>query len=289
MRKFIITTDNMSDLPESFINENNIGQMSLSYILDGETYNKDNSLSESEFYDRMRKGSMPITSQINPEAARIELEKYLKEGYDIIHVAFSSALSGSCNSVNIAAKELAEEYPEAKIVVIDSLLASLGQGLLVCKLVEMKKEKKSFEELVKWATDNREHICSYFTVDDLFHLFRGGRVSKATAIIGSIINIKPVLHIDKEGKLISIGKARGRKKSLLTLIDKMDEKMGRYKEDNKTIFISHGDCLQDAQFVQQTIKERYAIESFIVSYVGPVIGAHSGPGTLALFFMGEER
>jgi EDD domain protein, DegV family len=289
MRKFIITTDNMSDLPEPFINENNIGQMSLSYILDGETYNKDNSLSESEFYDRMRKGSMPITSQINPEAARIELEKYLKEGYDIIHVAFSSALSGSCNSVNIAAKELAEEYPEAKIVVIDSLLASLGQGLLVCKLVEMKKEKKSFEELVKWATDNREHICSYFTVDDLFHLFRGGRVSKATAIIGSIINIKPVLHIDKEGKLISIGKARGRKKSLLTLIDKMDEKMGRYKEDNKTIFISHGDCLQDAQFVQQTIKERYAIESFIVSYVGPVIGAHSGPGTLALFFMGEER
>ena len=289
MREFIITTDNMSDLPSEYITANNIGLMSLSYILEGETYNKENSLSDSEFYDKMRKGSMPITSQINPDTARIELEKYLKEGYDILHIAFSSGLSGSYNSVNIAATELAEEYPEAKIIVIDSLLASLGQGLLVCKVVEMKKEKKSLEEIAKWVMDNRIHICSYFTVDDLFHLFRGGRVSKATAIIGSIVNIKPILKVNEEGKLINIGKARGRKKSLLTLVDKMEENMGSYKEANTTIFISHGDCLEDAQFVQQKVKERYGVESFIISYVGPVIGAHSGPGTLALFFMGEER
>jgi len=289
MREFVITTDNMADLPDEYVEQNNIGLLSLSYLMEGVTYDKFHDLPYKEFYDKMRKGSMPITSQINPEVAKGTFGAYVDEGYDVLHIAFSSGLSGSYNSAKVAALELEEENPGCRVVVIDSLLASLGQGLMVDKMVQMKKAGKSLDELAKWAADNISHVCSYFTVDDLFHLFRGGRVSRATAFIGSIANIKPILYIDREGKLINIGKIRGRKKSLVTLVDYMEKKMGSYRDKNDTIFISHGDCIEDAEYVKKMIKERLGFEVFIISHVGPTIGSHSGPGTLALFFMGEEK
>ena len=232
---------------------------------------------------------MPTTAQVNPEDARALIEPYLKAGKDVLHIAFSSGLSGSYNSARIAGEELQEEYPDRKIVVIDSLAASLGQGLLVYLAQKKKEEGKTMDEVAQWVMEHRLNMVHTFTVDDLNHLYRGGRVSKTTAVVGGVLNIKPVLHVDDEGKLIPVGKVRGRKKSLLALVDMMEEKLGSYKNSCDTIFISHGDCEQDAQFVVDKIKEKYPIQTVLMNHVGATIGAHSGPGTVALFFVGENR
>ena len=239
----------------------------------------------------MRDGSMPTTSQVNPEQAKAAFTACLKEGKDVLYIAFSSGLSGTCGSGMVAAQEIQEEgeYPERKIVVIDSLSASLGEGLLVHKAVMLKEAGKSMEEVADWVENNKLHLCHNFTVDDLFHLHRGGRVSKATAILGTMINIKPVLHVDDEGHLIAIGKVRGRKKSLSALVDRMAEQIKGYEDQNDVVFISHGDCMEDAEYVKKLVQERFGIEKFIINHVGPTIGAHSGPGTVALFFMGNPR
>lgn len=289
MNDYVITTDNNSDLPESYCKEHQVGCVYLSYTLEGVTYTHDNFLPEDEFYKKMTEGSMPTTAQVNPDDAREMMEPYLKEGKDILHIAFSSGLSGSYNSCRLTAEELEEEYPQRKIIVIDSLCASLGQGLLIHQAILMKEAGKSMEEVARWVTDHRKNLIHLFTVDDLNHLFRGGRVSRTTAIVGGMLNIKPVLHVDDEGKLVAIGKVRGRKKSLVELADLMDKKLGSYKESCNTVFISHGDCLEDAQFLAKRIKEKYAIDTLLINYVGATIGAHSGPGTIALFFLGDER
>ena len=237
----------------------------------------------------MRTGSMPTTSQVNPQSARALFEPYLKDGKDILHIAFSSGLSGTFNSCRIAAEELKEEYPKRRILVIDSLSASLGQGLLVY-LAQNKKEKGSdIDEVAEWVETHKKNIVHLFTVDDLDHLYRGGRVSRTTAVLGGMLNIKPILHVDDEGKLIPIGKVRGRKKSLLELADLMDRKIGSYAKSCNTIFISHGDCREDAEFLAKKIKEKYKITTELINDVGAVIGAHSGPGTMALFFLGDVR
>lgn len=287
MSQFIITTDTTADLPKEYLEKHGIGLMSLSYIMEGTTYDWENPLPEAEFYAKMRAGSMPTTSQVNPDGAKAVFLKYVEQGLDVLHIAFSSGLSGSCNSARIAAEELMEEYPERKVVVVDSLAASLGEGLLVHKLVQMKEAGKGLEELAKWAEDNKLHMCHNFTVDDLFHLHRGGRVSKATAILGTMINIKPVLHVDDEGHLIAVGKVRGRRKSLNALVDRMEEQVKGFEND--TVFISHGDCLEDAQYVAEQVTKRFGITDIMIHYVGPTIGAHSGPGTVALFFVGQPR
>lgn len=287
MSDFVITTDNTADLPDSYISENGLDLLFLSYTIDGETYERDTQLSAAEFYKRMRNGSMPTTAQINPNMAREIFTRYLVQGKDILHIAFSSGLSGSYNSCRIAAEELEEEYPDRKIVVVDSLCASLGEGLLVHKAVCQKKEGKSLEEIADWLENNKLHLCHNFTVDDLNHLYRGGRVSKAAAVFGTMVNIKPVLHVDNEGHLVPLSKVRGRKKSLTALVDNMEKQMGKFEND--VVFISHGDCLADAQFVSRLVKERFGIQSFLLNTVGPTIGAHSGPGTVALFFMGDYR
>lgn len=289
MNDYVITTDNNSDLPESYCKEHQVGCVYLSYTLEGVTYTHDNFLPEDEFYKKMTEGSMPTTAQVNPDDARAMMEPYLKEGKDILHIAFSSGLSGSYNSCRLTAEELEEEYPQRKIIVIDSLCASLGQGLLIHQAILMKEAGKSMEEVARWVTDHRKNLVHLFTVDDLNHLFRGGRVSRTTAIVGGMLNIKPVLHVDDEGKLVAIGKVRGRKKSLVELADLMDKKLGSYKESCNTVFISHGDCLEDARFLAKRIKEKYAIDTLLINYVGATIGAHSGPGTIALFFLGDER
>ena len=257
--------------------------------MDGKNYTHGNFLPDHEFYEAMRKGSLPATAQVNPDDARALIEPYLKEGKDVLHIAFSSGLSGTYNSARIAAEELAEEYPERSVKVIDSLSASLGQGLLVYLAQQHKEAGEDMDTVAKWVEENRKHIVHLFTVDDLFHLHRGGRVSKTTAIVGSMLNIKPVLHVDGEGKLVNIGKSRGRKKALQELVNLMEEKLGRYKDSCHTIFISHGDCEEDAKYVEKKVKEKYNIDTVLINYVGATIGAHSGPGTVALFFAGEER
>lgn len=289
MENFKIVTDSTADLPESYVKNNNLGMMYLSYTIDDETYQGDRQLPEEVFYEKMRDGQMPTTSQVNPTQAREVFETYLKETNFILCISFSSGLSGTYSSAKIAADELMEENSEYKIMVIDSLAASMGEGLLVHKAVMMKEHGASLEETAAWLEENKLHLVHAFTVNDLFHLFRGGRVSRTTAIVGSMINIKPVMHVDNEGHLVNMYTVRGRKKSLRSLVDYMEKKIGSYQNQNDIIFISHGDALEDAQFVAAQVKERLGIESVLINYVGPTIGAHSGPGTIALFFMGEER
>lgn len=289
MREFKIVTDNTSDLPRSYIEEHGLTLMWLTYMMEGKVYKEDNSLPYPEFYEKMRSGSMPTTSQVNPQSAKTVLEEIVKQGYDVLHIAFSSGLSGSYNSARIAAQELKEEYPEARIEVVDSLCASLGEGLLVHKAVQMKEAGRSLEETAAWLEENKLHLCHVFTVDDLNHLYRGGRASKTAAVLGTLVNIKPMLHVDNEGKLIPLSKVRGRKKSIHTLVDMMEERMKSWRSQNDIVFISHGDCREDAEFLKKLVEERFGIHAFLIDYVGPTIGAHSGPGTLALFFMGEAR
>ena len=289
MSEYVITTDNNSDLPEEYLKDHGVGCMYLSYSMDGKNYTHGNFLPEHEFYEAMRNGSMPTTAQVNPENAKALLEPYLKEGKDILHIAFSSALSGTYNSTRIAADELQEEYPDRKIIVVDSLSASLGQGLLVWLAQQKKELGQTLEDVADWAEKNKLKMVHLFTVDDLNHLYRGGRVSRTTAIVGSMLNIKPVLHVDNEGKLTAIGKVRGRKKALQELVKLMDEKIGIFGAGCDTIFISHGDCEQDAQYVAEKVKEKYNIKNIIINQVSATIGAHSGPGTMALFFVGDVR
>lgn len=289
MSEYVITTDNNSDLPEKYFKDHGVGCMYLSYSMNGKNYTHENFLPEHEFYEAMRNGSMPTTAQVNPENAKALLEPYLKEGKDILHIAFSSGLSGTYNSSRIAAEELMEEYPDRKIIVVDSLAASLGQGLLVWLAQQKKELGQTLEDVADWVEKNKLKMVHLFTVDDLNHLYRGGRVSRTTAIVGSMLNIKPVLHVDNEGKLTAIGKVRGRKKALQELVKLMDEKIGSFGADCDTIFISHGDCEQDAQYVAAKVKEKYNIKNIIINQVGATIGAHSGPGTMALFFVGDVR
>lgn len=289
MNSYVVMTDNMADLPESYIEEHQIPVLSLSYVIDGETYDREHPQDVKEFYSRMRNGSMPTTSQVNPEQAKEAFLHCMAQGKDVLYLAFSSGLSGTYNSGRIAAAEIEEEqlYPERKLMIVDTLSASLGEGLLVYKAVQMMEAGKSMEETFAWVEENKLHLCHNFTVDDLFHLHRGGRVSKATAILGTMINIKPLLHVDDEGHLIAIGKVRGRKKSLSALVDRMGEQIQGF--ENTEVFISHGDCPEDAEYVKKLVQERFGIEHFIINEVGPTIGAHSGPGTMALFFMGNPR
>lgn len=289
MNKYKITTDNTADLPYSYYQEHDIEYMYLTYQLEGENYGKNNELNCKEFYDKMRNGSMPTTSQVNSEEAKEVLRPILEEGFDILHLAFSSGLSGSYNSVRLAAEELAEEFPERKIIVVDSLCASLGEGLFVDKAVELKEEGKTLEENAAWLEEHKVNFCHVFTVDDLFHLHRGGRVSKVAAVVGTMINLKPLLHVDNEGHLIPVGKVRGRKKSLAGLVAMMEERMGSWKDKNEKIFISHGDCQEDAEYVAKLVKEKFGYETFLINTIGATIGTHSGPGTVALFFMGDYR
>ena len=285
----MITTDNNSDLPEEFYRDHGVGCTYLSYSMDGKNYTHDNFMPVHEFYERMRQGSLPTTAQVNPDSAKELMKPYLEAGKDILHIAFSSGLSGSYNSARIAAEELSEEYPERSIKVVDSLSASLGQGLLVY-LAQMHKEAgEDMDTVARWVEENRNKIVHLFTVDDLNHLYRGGRVSKTTAVVGGMLNIKPVMHVDEEGKLVPIGKVRGRKKALLDLVRLMDEKIGSYGRDCDTIFISHGDCAEEAQYVVDKIKEKYDLKTVVMNHVGATIGAHSGPGTVALFFVGDVR
>lgn len=290
MSNYIISTDNTTDLPKEYIEEHQLPLLFMPCILNGETYGAHNQLPPQEFYQAIREGALPTTAQVNPEEAK-KMFLELLETYDcdILHLAFSSGLSGTYNSCRLAAQELEEENAPHKIIVIDTLCASMGEGLLVHKALENQKNGMSFEENAKWVEEHKLNLIHVFTVDDLNHLYRGGRVSKTAAVVGSMINIKPILHVDNEGHLIPISKSRGRKKSLMALLDHMEEHLGSYRDKNDIIFISHSDALEDAQFVAKQIEKRFGYSNFLIDYIGPTIGAHTGIGTVALFFMGDER
>lgn len=287
MNNYIITSDTTCDLPESYTKEHEIEIIPLYYNMDDVVYGDEVNLEPADFYNRMRNGKLPTTMACNPDKVENCFRKYLDKGLDILHIAFSSALSSSYNTCAVVGRELAEEYPGRTIIVIDSKCASMGEGLFIYKAVCNRNDGMSIEDNAKWLEENKLHVCHQFTVDDLHHLHRGGRVSKATAIIGTLINVKPVLHVDNEGALVSLNNVRGRKKALNTLVDNMEKTCGGY--DNDVIFISHGDCIKDANYVAEQIKKRFGIDKIMINYVCPTVGAHSGPGTLSLFFMGETR
>lgn len=290
MKNFVITTDTTADLPAEYVKKHHLGILSLTYTLGDQTYSWENPLPVKDFYQFMREGSLPTTSQVNPEEASAIFESIIREqDVDILHIAFSSGLSGSCNSCRIAAAALTETYPAHRVIVIDSLCASLGEGLLVHKAVCMKENGSTLDEIAVWLEENKLNLVHNFTVNDLFHLYRGGRVSKTAAFVGTLISLKPILHVDDEGHLIPLSKVRGRKKSLLALVDAMERQMGSWRDKNDIVFISHGDCEEDAQFVAERIKEKFGFESFLINDVGPTIGAHTGPGVVALFYMGDYR
>ena len=262
--------------------------MSLSVKFDDESHSFNNfDMPFPEFYRKMRNGGVARTAAANMELFREAFEPYLREGKDILYMGFSSGLSTTVNSGAMAAKELMEQYPERKIVTVDTFGASAGYGLLVYLTVQKKREGASLEEAAKFVEDTRFHLCHWFTVDDLVYLKRGGRVSAAAAFVGGVLNIKPVLHMDDPGHLINMFKVRGRRASIKALADKYGELA--VDRENGTVFISHGDCIDDAKLLEQMLAERFHAKVKLITYVGPVIGSHSGPGTLALFFVGRER
>ena len=288
MSEYIIMTDSTVDLPKEYlIEELQVPYIPLSYIMDGVTYEDMSGLSGKEFFDKIRAGSLPTTSQVNPEQAKKALEPYVKEEKDILFIGFSSALSGTFNSIRMAAEELMEEYPERKIITVDSLCACLGEGLLVYKAVQLKRAGKSLEEVAKWTEENKLHICHNVAIDDLNHLHRGGRVSKTAAIMGTMIQIKPIIHMNDNGELQVIGKQRGRKKALQHIVNMSVEQSKGWEND--IIMITHGDCEEDAQYVAKLVREKMGIENILINCIGSVIGSHTGPGVVAVFCMGEKR
>ena len=289
MSPYIIATDSAADLPQELIDRFNLAVFPLYYCFGEEIYGGERRLEASEFYRKMREGALPTTTATNPQQIEDGLKPYLEQGMDILYIAFSSGLSSSCQNAFLAAEELRKDYPDQKIIVIDSLAASLGQGLLVYNACMLREQGKSLEETAGWLGENVLHLCHLFTVDDLNHLYRGGRISKTTAVLGTMINVKPVLHVDNEGKLVAVGKVRGRKKALTALVDRLEKQMKGWETRNEIVFISHGDCLEDAKYVASLVKERFGIHEFVIDQVSPTIGAHSGPGTIALFFLGTER
>lgn len=287
MSNFHIITDSGSDLSQALIDSLHITVVPLMVNFQGQTLPDNVDAGVQAFYDGLRAGEVATTSAINPTGWETAIEPILAGGQDALVITFSSGLSTTYQSAVIAADELREKYPQRKICVVDSLCASLGQGLLVWYACQMRDAGLSLDELATWVEENKQNLCMWFTVDDLMYLKRGGRVSAATALVGTMLQIKPVLHVDEEGHLINVAKARGRRASIEALAKKVGE-LGLPGE-NDTVFISHGDCLDDAQLLASILKEKYGVKTAVIGYVGAVIGSHSGPGTLALFFLGSKR
>lgn len=282
-----IITDSCCDFPTPMYETLGLSFVPLSVEFRGETNDDRNDDSLKEMYDGLRSGQAAKTSAVNPSRWGEVIEPALSAGQDVLVLAFSSGLSTTYQSAVIAAEELGEKYPERTIRVVDTLCASMGQGLLVWYACKKRDEGLSLDALYSWVMENRLHLCHWFTVDDLMYLKRGGRISAATALVGTMLQIKPLLHVDDEGHLISMSKARGRKAAIDALVRKAQELGAGY--DNSTMFISHGDCREDAEYLAQQLKEKCGVKEVVISYVGAVIGSHSGPGTLALFFLGTRR
>ncbi|MGB8455312.1 MAG: DegV family protein [Anaerocolumna sp.] len=289
MRDFVITADSNCDLLPEYIKDKNIGIIPHYYDINGITYGDEINLTPKEFYDKMRGGLMPTTMASNPAVIRETFQRYVDEGLDVLHISFSSTLSGGHSNVATGALEICDENPGAKIIVLDSLNASLGEGLVVMKAAQMKEAGEGIDGIAEWIEAHKLNFCVQFTVDDLFHLQRGGRLSKMTAIVGSMINVKPILVVNNEGALVPAGTVRGRKKSLATIVNNMEKQIGKYRTEDNTICVVHGDALEDAEYVVEQIKERIHTDNIVVNTISPSIGAHSGPGAIGICYMGEGR
>lgn len=286
-----IVTDSSCNLPEHIIDELDLTVLPLVFMVDDiqyQSYLKGKVTNLQTFYTQMREGKVFTTSLPNLKDSREEIESLLKTGEDVLYLGFSSGLSGTYEAIKLLCSDLSAEYPDQKIICIDTLAASLGQGLLVYYAAQMRKDGKSIEETAEWVRENVLHMCHWFTVDDLMFLYRGGRVSRTAAFAGSLLKIKPVLHVDDEGHLIPMEKVRGRAKSIKALFEHLKESHFSPLSD-QMLAISHGDCLEDALTLRKMIEDEYGPQQFIINFVDPVIGAHSGPGTLALFFLGSHR
>lgn len=289
-RNYVVMTDSSADLTAALVEQLGLDVIPLSVNVGTQSflnYPDEREISSTDFYEMLRKGANAQTSAVNVDTFLNAMSVHLKAGKDVLYLGFSSGLSSTYGASEVAAQELRETYPDRKIFTVDTLCASLGQGLLVYLTMQKVLSGATIEEAAAYAEENRLHLCHWFTVDDLFFLKRGGRVSAATALVGSALGIKPVLHVDNEGHLINVSKARGRKNSILALVDRMES--SAIEPQKQTIFISHGDCLDDANFLAEELRKRFGISDITINFVGPVIGAHSGPGTLALFFLGTER
>lgn len=286
-----IFTDSSSNLPESLIEELELSVLPLRFMIDGDShqsYLKGRKTDLKQFYTMMREGKVITTSLPNLGNAQESFTEAFEEGYDILYLGFSSGLSGTYEAMASELESVQACYPDRKAVSVDTRAASMGEGLLVYYAAKKKQQGASLDEVAQWVRDNRLHLAHWFTVDDLMYLFRGGRVSRTTAFAANLLSVKPVLHVDDEGHLTPVEKARGRKKSIKSLVDHMAE-TATGPVDGQTVFISHGDCLEDAEYLQKLIEERFGVTSFCINYVDPVIGAHSGLGTLALFFLASHR
>jgi DegV family protein with EDD domain len=290
MREYKIFTDSTADMPDSMVKEFDITVVPTEFFIGGKSYldfPDARELHPREFYGQIRNGEMPTTAVINPERFRDYFEPVLKEGKDILHIVFSSGLTTTMQNSRIAAEELKEGYPGGRIVIVDSRSASMGKALLVYYAAKKKQDGASIDEVAEWVERTRDHVCGWFTVDDLNHLRRGGRVTVTAAMVGGVLNIKPVMHISLEGKLEPVDKVRGRKTAIETVISKV----GELGEDigEQIVFVVHGDCEEDAEYMAEEIKKRYNPKEVVINYVGPVIGTHAGPGALAVFFIGKEK
>ena len=282
-----IITDSCCDFTADMYQQLSLSVQPLTITYNGETFPDRNDDSLKEMYNGFRAGQSASTSAVNPDSWGCRMRSVLERGEDALVLAFSSGLSTTYQSAVIAAEELKAEFPDRRILVSDTLCASLGQGLLVWYACRKRDSGASMDEVYQWVEDNKLHLCHWFTVDDLMYLKRGGRISSATALVGTMLNVKPILHVDDEGHLVSVSKSRGRKASIQALAQKVSELGAGY--DNSTMFISHGDCREDAEFLASILKEKYGVKDVYINYVGAVIGSHSGPGTLALFFLGSHR
>lgn len=288
---FDIFTDSSCNLPESIIDEYDLLIFPLSFTVDGEHYQsylKGQRTDLAQFYKMMRDGKVITTSLPNLAESEALLRASLDAGKDVLYLGFSSALSGTYNAISTLMDALATEYPDRTLRHVDTLAASGGEGLLVYYAAKMRSENCRLDDVAKWVENNRLHVAHWFTVDDLMFLFRGGRVSKTAAWAGMLLSIKPVMHVDDEGRLIPLEKVRGRKKSLQALVNKMGE-TALQPISEQTIYITHGDCLEDAEYLADLIRERFGVKDIMINWVDPVIGAHSGPGTMALFFLAKHR
>ena len=290
MKNYVIVTDSTADLPVNIIEEYGIVVLPLTFGFENENYMDYPDHREfgiSEFYDRIKKGEKSNTAMINSSAFEKHFEQILDEGNDILYMAFSSGLSGTYASSVTAKEELLTRHKDARIECIDTLSASLGEGLLVYCAAQKKREGFTIDETKQWILDNRLHLCHWFTVDDLFHLKRGGRINSMTATLGTALSVKPVLHVDNEGFLIPVSNVRGRKKSLVSMLERMEKTYDN--PEGNSVFISHADCIGDAEYLAELVKEKFKIKEVIINYIGPVIGSHTGQGCVALFFFGTER
>ena len=288
---FAIVTDSSSNLTEEMIDRFDLSILPLTFMVDGEEYRsylKGEKTDLSQFYAMMREGKVITTSLPNLQESRETIEALLKNGRDVLYLGFSSGLSGTYQAIELLLAELAGLYPDRTVYSVDTLAASGGEGLLVYYAAKMRDEGATVEAVRDWVEDHKLHLAHWFTVDDLMFLFRGGRVSRTAAWAGTMLNIKPVMHVDDEGHLIPLEKVRGRKKSLKALVDHMEQTAISPVAD-QTVFITHGDCLQDAEYVADLVRERFGVSDVLINWVDPVIGAHSGPGTMALFFLASER